>query len=201
MHSGISRCVWLAAVSIGLAALSVQGQIPGAQRSQAKSLATSRAQQQSIASPPKILSKGSPAEQENREAQAEPASTRAYWDVSVDWSLKLDAPTKELYERMATILSTVTTVPNDRLTYYSAINQPPAWVIERWIGMVKDVQAQVDGSYLVTAAAIPCMAKNSQLAILSCFEEQYLITQDSVLYQRSLDPKHWAGLMPWMSNL
>lgn len=80
---------------------------------------------------------------------------RPVWDVGVDWSLQLDPDTQALYQRMADLLSGVTTVPNDRLNYYSAVNKPPDWVIERWSGLVTNVQPAAGGGYTVTVTANP----------------------------------------------
>ncbi len=54
----------------------------------------------------------------------------ASWSVAVDFTLKLDPETKALlYQQMTSAISGYTAVPNDRLNYYSAVNNPPNWVI------------------------------------------------------------------------
>jgi hypothetical protein len=46
------------------------------------------------------------------------------WSVAVDFTLNLNPETKALYQQMTSAISGYTAVPDDRLNYYSAVNNP-----------------------------------------------------------------------------
>ena len=130
------------------------------------------------------------------------AADTPFWNVTVLWSLNLDGPTQALYQQMANLLSGVNAVPNDRLNYYSAVNDPPTWVIQSWSGMVSNVVANPDGSYQVTVTANPLFAGQSSLSLLSDYSEIYNIDQDNnINYVGFSDPNNWAGTIPGLANM
>ena len=125
-----------------------------------------------------------------------------FWDVGVDWGLQLDAETQALYQQMANLFSTVNAVPNDRLNYYSAVNDPPNWTIQNWTGLVTGVAANGDGTYQVTVTANPCFAQSTTLVILSDYSEIYHVDQNNnATYVGFSDPNNWAGTIPGLVNM
>jgi len=120
--------------------------------------------------------------------------------VSVDWSLTLNASDQALYQRMATLLSGVTAVPNDRLNYYSAVIND----IGSWGGLVSIVQSDNNGGYVVTVPVSGCVLSGhlggSSMTLFTDYSELYHIdANNNVTYAGFLDPNGWAGSMPGMS--
>lgn len=125
-----------------------------------------------------------------------------FWTVTVDWGLQLDAPTQALYQQLADLFSTLTTVPADRTNFYSALaQQRPDLIINGWNGMLTNVQTNPDGTYTVTVTAIPSFSNATQLTVLSLYSERYSVDQNmNVTYLGFLDPENLAGTLPAMSN-
>ena len=120
-----------------------------------------------------------------------------FFNAIVNPNLNLDANTFALYQQMATTLSAVTDVPNDRLNYYSAVNQPPVYQILGWEGMVSTVQAN-NGGYLVGVSVVPYLSAEGGAGVVSNSDylETYQITNGVVQYVGSADPQSLAGQMP-----
>jgi hypothetical protein len=116
---------------------------------------------------------------------------RPFFDVSVDWSLKLDQSRRTLYGRMATVLSGVTALPKDRTNYYSGVGQ-----VSRWTGMVNSVTTN-NGINTVNVSVFAKLAAIDSATLLSDYSEQYSIDQNNVVtYLGFTDPNGWAGSTP-----
>jgi hypothetical protein len=114
------------------------------------------------------------------------------WRVDVDWGLTLNQGDLALYQQAASVLTSVSAIPNDRLNYYAAIT------VNNWTGLVTDVQPDGNGGYIVTATVDPLMDSTeygSSGSMLSDYSETYAIAIDgSVTYLGFHDPNGWAGL-------
>ncbi len=130
----------------------------------------------------------------------QPATQAASWPVTILWTLNLNQNQQNLYEEMALVLSSYTTVPQDRLDYYSAVNSPPGSVINGWSGVLTNVQAEAGGSYLVTVLVSPYLSTATYGAVTSVdtdYSEQFTINaNDQVTYVGFLDPLGYAGETP-----
>jgi len=125
------------------------------------------------------------------------------WSVRVDWTLNLNNQQEALYQQMTTLLSNNTTIPQDRLNYYSAVNNPPTYVISGWGGVLTNVQQQGNGTYLLTVSVCPFFSAaalfGSSTEVFTDYSEQYSVdANNSLSYVGFLDPKGWAGQMPAM---
>jgi hypothetical protein len=129
--------------------------------------------------------------------KTKPTEPHPVWEVHAIGQKELDAETQKLHDQLAGILTkSVTVVPEDRLAFYSAVNHPSEWEIERWEGLIRDVVAQDDGGYLVTAKAYPQLLNKGTTSVMSSYAERYLVSGDTVTYRGFLDPDHQAGKMP-----
>ena len=147
-----------------------------------------------------------------QEAHAKGAAQRAFggiraaddpgptFPVTVDFTLTLDANTQALYQQMATALSGYTTVPNDRINYYSAFNNWADYQISGWVGMVQNVQS-IDGGNVVTVGVVPQFTNASSI-VVNDYSEQYFVGNDGrITYQGFTDPNGWAGQSPPIIDL
>jgi hypothetical protein len=120
--------------------------------------------------------------------------------VVVDPTLNLTPDQQALYQQMATDLQDVAAIPNDRLNYYSAVNNPPNYVIRGWGGTVQNVQPDCCGGYLVTVFVKPHLSTtaygNSTIILTSDYCEIYQVTNDVPQYVSFTDPAGLAGQMP-----
>ena len=112
------------------------------------------------------------------------------WQVTVIEDGQLDAPLdnaiRTLYQNAAGIISTVATVPNDRLTYFSAYPN-----VTRWAGLVTNVQANNNG-YVVTINV--CMNPSTAEVYASNYVENWFIdANDNATYLGFLDPDGTSG--------
>lgn len=114
--------------------------------------------------------------------------------VAVDPELDLDEATLETYQQLANQLSGFATVPNDRLTFYSAFVDSVDYTILGWQGIVENVTADPSGS-IVTVAVIPAL--DSALAYEINYSEQFLVGNDgSIQYLSSTYPAALVGQFP-----
>lgn len=124
------------------------------------------------------------------------------WSVSVDFTLNLDPQSQALYQQMATAISAYIGVPNDRLNYYSAVNNPPNWVIGGWGGLVHDVEPDGNGGYVVTVLVNPDLSATpygTGVTISTDYSERYSVdANNNVQYLGFLDPGGWAGQQPFV---
>jgi hypothetical protein len=131
-------------------------------------------------------------------------AAQSSWPVSVYSALNLTEGQQALYNDMALAVSGYTTVPQDRLNYYSAVNSPPNYVINGWGGIITNVAAQDGGTYLVTVAVFPYLstaALGASTMVGSDYSEQYSVDEsENVTYAGFLDPQGLAGSMPVLSN-
>ena len=114
----------------------------------------------------------------------------ANWQVTVvedeQIATPLDATTRTLYQNAADLISTFTTVPNDRLTYFSAYPN-----VSQWSGMVTDVQPANNG---YVATLIVAMSPGYLISYGSNYSEKYFINaQNTVTYMGFLDPDGTSG--------
>ena len=115
--------------------------------------------------------------------------------VTVDWGLTLDANHQALYQNMATLLSGVAAVPQDRDNYYSVIIND----VGSWLGMVSDVQAANGGGYVVTVSVSPLISPGSlygdATGVGGDYSEIYHVdVNNNVTYSGFTDPEGMAGL-------
>ena len=112
-------------------------------------------------------------------------------DLTVDWGLTLDQDQQLLYEEMIAVLGGVTTVPNDRGAFYSALNGQ----IAGWSGMVTDV-TENNGVSIVTVLVAPYL-DTPMFNVDGNYSEQYAVDQNNdVTYLGFLDPDNASGLDP-----
>lgn len=125
--------------------------------------------------------------------------------VSINGTANLDPNTKQLHQSMATALNGYAVVPNNRLTYWSAVNNANAFVVMGWQGMITDVQANGNGN-LVTVMVSPSLASDTygQACVIlnSDYSEQYQVNNDGTfVYVGSFDPQGLAGQLPGIASL
>jgi hypothetical protein len=106
----------------------------------------------------------------------------------------------QLYQNIATTLSGFNQVPNDRLTYYSAVNNNNNCTIVGWGGFITGIQPNCNG-YLVSVLVTPSLSSpvygGAAIVIGADYTEQYQVNNDgSFQYLNSLDPQGLAGQMP-----
>jgi hypothetical protein len=129
----------------------------------------------------------------------------AVWAVNVYSELNLGMDDQQLYQSMASVLTGVVIVPNDRLNYWSAVNNPPNSSISSWYGSVTVVTPDGNGGYLVTVAASPNVTLASGGAVsasLGNYTEQWDIdVNNNATFVQSFDPEGLAGQMPTLMAL
>jgi len=124
--------------------------------------------------------------------------------LRVDFTLQLDAPTAALYQQMVTLMGGYTAVPNDRLNYFSAVLNNPDFVLERWGGLLSNVQPNPMGGYLLTVKIGPQLSSpTSQPMIFNWnYGEQFSVdANNNIQYVGFLDPDNGAGKLPGMSAI
>jgi len=122
--------------------------------------------------------------------------------LRVDFTLQLDAQTAALYQQMVTLMGAYTAVPNDRLTYFSAVLNNPDYVLEKWGGLLSDVQPNPMGGYLLTVRVRPQLSSptNQPTIFRWTYREQFAVdANNNIQYLGFLDPENAAGKMPQMS--
>ena len=121
--------------------------------------------------------------------------------VAIDPTLNLDPDTQALYQQMATALDGYAAVPNDRLNFYSAINNPPNSAVTCWGGFVEDVQPAAGGGYQVTVAVTASTATSdlgprTLPAMAGPYYELYNVNGGVIQYLGFQDPRNVAGQPP-----
>jgi len=117
------------------------------------------------------------------------------FEVIVDPDLNLDPNTQALYQQMAATLDGYAAVPQDRLNFYSALNN-----IAAWGGVVEDVQPN-GGGYLVTVNVNAVLSPGdnglvSFVAMPGPYSEIYQVTNGVIQYMGFNDPQNAAGQQP-----
>jgi hypothetical protein len=127
-----------------------------------------------------------------------------FW-VTYDNQVIVDPNAQQLYQSMGNILTGWAGLPNDRLNYYSAVDNNNDCVINGWQGIISNVEANCNG-YLVTVAVVPLLASDTYgttaVVMDSDYSEQFQVFKDSTFeYIQSLDPLGLAGQMPGLAGL
>jgi len=120
--------------------------------------------------------------------------------VTVLLGLNLDANTQTLYQQMATLLSGVTAVPNDRVNYDSAVIND----IANWQASLSNVQSDGSGGHAVTLRVGPVIAEGkwfgSSGTMASDYTEIYHVdSKNNITYVGFTDPNGSAGQEPVFS--
>ncbi len=122
------------------------------------------------------------------------------WMVEVDFTLVLDDATTALYQQCANTLGGYTGIPAARPDFYSAVDQPPDYVINGWLGFVTDVQPLPTGGYTVTVRVCPQLSSTEYgpvTVVSGDYSERYTIDANNhVQYLDSLDPEGMSGQVP-----
>lgn len=127
----------------------------------------------------------------------EPVQPPASFKVEVDQDL-IDPDDMQACEQIAILLSTSNQVPNDRLAYYSAVDDPPHFIIEGWGGMIESISD--DNGVKVVSVAVRVFLNSLEYGprtfARSDYSEIYRVSGDSFQYVGFTDPKGWGGKMP-----
>jgi hypothetical protein len=122
------------------------------------------------------------------------------WHIFVDRNACADIETKATYQRIADAIHKNRTVPEDRWTFFSAVNHPPEWTIRDWSGVLNRVERLEDGGFVATVMVSPVFAANpygnTTSFVWSYCEEYYIGVDGNAVYRRSLDPMERAGMEP-----
>jgi hypothetical protein len=125
--------------------------------------------------------------------------------LSVDPQLQLDAPTQQLYQQMSNAINGNAFVPNDRLTYYSSVNDQNSYTINGWAGFVENVQDDGNGGYLVSIRVSPQLdSTDFDLNSIVCdfnYTETYDVNNGVCNYVGFADPAGLSGQMPCIIQL
>lgn len=116
----------------------------------------------------------------------------------------LDAYTQQLYQTMQNIINSYAISPNDRIIYYSAVDNVNGYMVNGWQGIITNVQQNANG-YLASIDVLPDLSSDSAASAIivdSDYSEQFQVFPDgSFQYTRSFDPLGQAGQMPTIIGL
>ena len=124
--------------------------------------------------------------------------------MQVDWSLKLDPDTKALYERMAKTFKGYEFFPPARLHYFSAMNNPPDYVIKGWGAVLTDVQPNEAGGHTVNLSVCPTVQVTGwgTPGFSHGYTEQYWVdAKNEIHYLSSKDIDGRAGMKPFLMTI
>ncbi len=120
---------------------------------------------------------------------------RPFWDVNVLERLarSVDDDTRKECVRIAEILRGVEEMPEQRRYYFSAYNQFPFLVIDRWNGSISSIVSVTRGGYVVTVMTSPVFL-NSSMALVPHTNHEIWYVHDGVpTYLFTIDPSGSAG--------
>ena len=122
---------------------------------------------------------------------------RPFWEIHVDSSNRIEERTRKIREDFAKHFRKITTVPPDRLRFWSAID-PGLGEIVGWRSMVQSV-AEIPGGSIVTLSVVPRVSSDPKINFAySGYSEVYFVDTDTqITYRGFNDPYHNLGKPPF----
>lgn len=96
----------------------------------------------------------------------------AFFLVSYDTKANLNQGEVQLYQNMVNLLNGYANVPQDRLNYFSALNNANGCTITGWQGYISNVQPNCNG-YAVTISITPTLASNTYGQAAVVYDSDY----------------------------
>ena len=125
--------------------------------------------------------------------------------VSYDETVITDPTQRQLYQSLADVLNGWQQIPNDRLNYYSAVDNQNGYAITGWQGIITTVQPNNNG-YSVTVSITPTLttdaAGSQSVPMTADYSEVFQVNHDNTFqYTGFLDPQRLAGHLPDIADL